>query len=236
MNGSPPGGGVVSSIPMSCSRVAAAAFLFLELVCSPAAARSRHQPRPTPQAAPGDFAYYVLSLSWSPQYCAGAGDGDPQCSEGRRLGIVAHGLWPQYEKGWPESCGGGPLEGALVDAVLDIMPSPKLIRHEWEKHGTCSGLLAADYFLEIRKALAGIHTPPTFQGPSATVATTPEGFRRAFLDANPRLGEADVAIECSGRYLQEVRVCLDRNLAPRQCSPDVRDHCAGPQMIVRPVR
>ena len=160
------------------------------------------------------------------------------CREGgpRRFGFVAHGLWPQYEKGWPEACGGGPLERALIDRMIDIMPSPKLIRHEWEKHGTCSGLSAAEYFGKVREAFEQVKIPPAFEGPAATVATTPQKFRRAFLEANPALGERSVALQCSGRYLQEVRVCLDPQLAPRNCSAEVRDRCAGPQMLVRPVR
>ena len=53
---------------------------------------------------PGQFDYYVLALSWSPSYCAGeAGQNDQQqCAPGRRFAFVVHGLWPQYNKGWPE--------------------------------------------------------------------------------------------------------------------------------------
>lgn len=45
----------------------------------------------------GDFDYYVLSLSWSPTWCALEGDerGSPQCDADRDLGWVLHGLWPQ---------------------------------------------------------------------------------------------------------------------------------------------
>jgi ribonuclease T2 len=178
----------------------------------------------------------VLALSWSPQHCATTGGRDPQCSGPRRFGFVAHGLWPQHERGWPESCGEGALADDLVQRMMDIMPSSRLIRHEWEKHGTCSGLSAAEYFDKVREAFAEIRIPPSFQGPSATVTTTPAKFRRAFLDSNPALADDGVAVQCSGRYLQEVRVCLDKDLAPRRCSPDVRDRCAGPQMLVRPVR
>ena len=54
----------------------------------------------------GDFDFYVLALSWSPSYCAIEGDGaDPaQCANGRPYAFVVHGLWPQYEKGYPRDC------------------------------------------------------------------------------------------------------------------------------------
>lgn len=54
----------------------------------------------------GDFDYYVLSLSWSPNWCATTGDHreSEQCDPARDLGWVVHGLWPQYESGWPSYC------------------------------------------------------------------------------------------------------------------------------------
>ena len=103
----------------------------------------------------GRFDYYVLSLSWSPQYCADApGDRDRrQCGSGRRYAFVLHGLWPQNERGFPQSCAeGGTLPRALVDDMLDVMPSPSLVRHEWATHGTCSGLTADAYFAAARRA------------------------------------------------------------------------------------
>jgi ribonuclease T2 len=223
---------------MTRARLVLICLLLCAVVSISVASRSHRRAHAMSEGRPGEFAYYVLSLSWSPQFCAGSANGsaDPQCSGGRRFGFVAHGLWPQDERGWPESCGGRPLEGSVIERMLDIMPSPKLIRHEWEKHGTCSGLAPSDYFGKVREAFSSVRIPPSFRGPSASVRTTPEKFRRALLEANPHLAADEVAILCSGRYLDEVRVCFDKGLAPRRCASDVRDHCAGPEMIVRPVR
>src|SRR5580704_5376656 len=62
------------------------------------------------QNNPGEFDYYVLSLSWSPSFCEEAqerGNGgrsqQQQCG-GRPFSFVVHGLWPQYERGYPEYC------------------------------------------------------------------------------------------------------------------------------------
>ena len=58
------------------------------------------------QNEPGKFDYYVLALSWSPSYCQAAQERAPnrapdqQCS-GRPFSFVVHGLWPQYERGFP---------------------------------------------------------------------------------------------------------------------------------------
>src|SRR5690606_30212477 len=88
----------------------------------------------------GDFDFYVLSLSWSPSYCEAEGRSADrsQCGTGRDFAFVVHGLWPQFERGFPEFCStrGGEPDRASVDAMLDIVPSPSLVRYQWRKHGT----------------------------------------------------------------------------------------------------
>lgn len=192
----------------------------------------------SPAGVPGRFDYYVLSLSWSPQYCADARQRDArQCATGRRYAFVLHGLWPQYERGFPRACAsGGHLSRAVVDDMLDVMPSPSLVRHEWDKHGTCSGLAADAYFDAARRAYAAVVIPDRFRAPGQEVYVDPRRIERDFASANPGLGPDGIAVLCSGRYLQEVRICLDRDLRPRDCGRDVRDRCRGDEVIVRPVR
>src|ERR1700716_3343908 len=102
------------------------------------------------QNEPGKFDFYVLSLSWSPSFCEQAGDrksAQQQCGE-RPFSFVVHGLWPQYEKGFPEFCQNPAprLDRNIVSSMLDMMPSPRLIFNEWDRHGVCSGLPARGYF------------------------------------------------------------------------------------------
>ena len=54
----------------------------------------------------GAFDYYVMALSWSANWCAMEGDDrrDPQCDPGKGITWVVHGLWPQFETGWPSYC------------------------------------------------------------------------------------------------------------------------------------
>ena len=187
----------------------------------------------------GQFDYYVLSLSWSPQYCADApGDRDRrQCGSGRRYAFVLHGLWPQNERGFPQSCAeGGTLPRALVDDMLDVMPSPSLVRHEWATHGTCSGQTASAYFAAARRAFRSIAIPDRFRAPVREVYVDPRTIVGDFFRDNPALPPAGIAVLCSGRYLKEVRVCLDRSLHPRTCGREIRSRCRGDEVIVRPVR
>src|SRR6266496_2694367 len=119
------------------------------------------------QNAPGEFDFYVLSLSWSPSYCeeaeerGGGGRSQAQQCGGRPFSFVVHGLWPQYERGFPEYCQRpSPRLGRnIMTSMLDLMPAPGLIYNEWDKHGTCSGLGARAYFETIRKARAAVKIP-----------------------------------------------------------------------------
>jgi ribonuclease T2 len=111
----------------------------------------------------GQFDFYVLSLSWSPSFCAAAAERGSargptlQCGA-RPYSFVVHGLWPQYEKGFPEHCQvpAPRLYRGIVSSMLDLMPAPHLIYNEWDKHGTCSGLAPRAYFDTVRKAPDGI--------------------------------------------------------------------------------
>jgi ribonuclease T2 len=201
--------------------------------------------REAPTAAPvlqessSNFDYYVLALSWSPQHCATpAGRRDTmQCAGPRPYGFIVHGLWPQYERGWPADCDSPHrLEMDVTKSVMDIMPSERLIQHEWRKHGTCSGYPAKDYFALARKAYEAFKAPPAYGSPRSEVYVSPARYKKAVLEANPQLREKGVAVVCSGRFLQEVRVCLDKNLQPRDCGQGVRDTCSAKEIIVRPLR
>jgi ribonuclease T2 len=185
------------------------------------------------------FDFYVLALSWSPGFCATpAGRNEPeQCGPNRRFAFVLHGLWPQYEKGgWPESCSNEKVSEGIVESMLAIMPSRKLVEHEWEKHGTCSGVGTKEYFDEASSAFTSVRIPARFQQPARRIVVNAEEVRQEFVSANPGVG---FVVQCSGngRYLEEVRACLRTDLKGRACSREVeRDACRSKQVIMRPVR
>jgi ribonuclease T2 len=212
-------------------------LLFLVLLAGPAQAKHRKKHHPTQSPATAPFDYYVLSLSWSPEHCAGtAGHGDTQqCASARHFAFVLHGLWPQFASGYPESCTHTPLSSAVRNSMLDIMPSATLVGHEWTKHGTCSGLPPDEYFRKARAAFTGISIPSAYQHPTDAIVTDAENIKGAFRGANPNLTADEVAVLCRGKFLQEVRVCLDQDLRPRPCGRGVEDDC-GTSVVIRPVK
>ncbi|MGB9990830.1 ribonuclease T2 family protein [Massilia sp. SM-13] len=193
---------------------------------------------------PGDFDYYILSLSWSPDYCASRGDSDPaQCAAGRRLGFVLHGLWPQYDyKKFPSNCSEEKLPDALRKRYAGMYPSPKLIGHEWEKHGTCSGLGPEGYLALSAKLHDGLKIPAPYQRPVKPLRVDTAGLVQAFQAANPGMQPSSVLPFCSGsgRFLRELRVCYARDGSSRSCSsPEVRrsrKSCGQETFLLQSVR
>lgn len=200
-----------------------AAIFLLFLSVSPAFAQKTGKP--------GQFDYYVLSLSWSPTWCAtkaGREDGE-QCASPRQLGFVVHGLWPQYAKGgFPEQCAAAqPLPSPVIDSILPIMPSRKLVQHEWTRHGTCAGTPPTEYFGKTREAFERLRIPKPFQSPQHPQTMAVEQVESLFLAANPGLTPQAVSVVCRGHHAAEIRVCLDKDLNFRDCARDVRDRCKG---------
>jgi ribonuclease T2 len=191
------------------------------------------------QNEPGKFDFYVLALSWSPSYCEQAGERAPaqQCGE-RPFSFVVHGLWPQYEKGFPEFCQNPAprLDRNIVSSMLDLMPAPRLIFHEWDKHGVCSGLPARGYFETIRKARAVVKIPPEYLAPAAALTVTPDEVEDAFVKANPGMSRTGIAITCGGPRLSEVRICLSRDLQFRECAEIDKRACKRDKLSMPPVR
>jgi ribonuclease T2 len=184
----------------------------------------------------GDFDFYVLSLSWSPTYCATAGPraDAKQCGAAKPHAFVVHGLWPQYERGFPSDCrvtGRQPTR-AQVDDMLDIMPSVGLVRHEWRKHGTCSGLDPRAYFETVRRAAAKVAIPDAYRDAGRDQELTPAEIERAFVDANPSLRPSMIAVGCREGMMNEVRVCMTRELAFRPCAEVDRRACRAPRLSV----
>jgi ribonuclease T2 len=189
---------------------------------------------------PGQFDYYVLSLSWSPTWCGtkqGRQDAE-QCGGQRRYGFVVHGLWPQYSKGgYPAQCASPePLPTPLVESMLPVMPSRQLIWHEWKKHGTCAGSAATDYFAKTRAAYERVRIPKVFQAADQPQTLAVEQIEKLFQAANPTLAAESVSVVCRGHHAAEVRVCVDKDLNFRPCARDVRDRCKGNQALFPAVR
>ena len=186
----------------------------------------------TPLAAQdraGDFDYYVLSLSWSPNWCdlEGRARNSPQCDPDADFGWVLHGLWPQYDRGYPQDCRTSfvPPSRRETEAMADIMGTSGLAWYQWNKHGSCSGLAPQAYYRTARAAFESIRIPQAFRKLTRDVTLPASLIEDAFVDANPDLPRDGVTITCKAGAIQEARICLTRDLEPRSCGADVIRDC-----------
>ncbi|HTY50656.1 MAG TPA: ribonuclease T2 [Steroidobacteraceae bacterium] len=203
------------------------------LLAATAHARHAHH-APESGGVPGQFDYYLLSLSWSPAYClVHPEDRGRQCRT-RGLGFVLHGLWPQFDGGgYPQNCAAdATLDEAAFQVGRTIYPSPKLVSHEWGRHGSCSGLAPLLYFRTADRARALVRIPPAFDAPRLDTAMTAQQIAASFIAANPGIPADGIAVGCSRGRLAEVRVCLTRDLKPRSCGRGVRNSCPRVPVVV----
>lgn len=197
-------------------------------------------PRFAQGEVPASFDYYVLSLSWSPQYCASARDRPEdrvQCQH-RRFGFVVHGLWPQDRAGSPSYCRSREprtVADEILRETISIMPSERLIKHQWNKHGTCSGLDQHRYFAATRQAFESLQIPEAVLQGRLTY-TTRRNLLAAIRESNPSVPETALVLRCDSADLSELRVCLSRNLEPRPCGRQIRGNCPATGIRIRPLR
>ena len=191
------------------------------------------------------FDYYVLALSWSPSFCLTneaqrakpADQASGQCASGSASAFVLHGLWPQYEIGYPSDCAAGQPARPVFDQAKGLWPDEGLARYEWRKHGTCSGKGPSAYFADVRQALAKVIIPPDWTKPKQEMKLKPIEVERAFLDHNPQLRPGMLAVTCQKGLLQEVRICLSKDVnAFRPCPDVVKSACRADRITIPAVR
>ncbi len=210
--------------------------LFSLSVTSTLQARSHHK-KPQKHRS---FSYYMLVLSYAPDFCAQpSGDKDArECGIGHHVGFVVHGLWPQGEttRG-PENCGSSSrVSQDIVDATLSYIPTGSLIQHEWTAHGSCSGLTAEDYFALLRKARDSVKIPDDLNQPDQQLQLNPADFASKFASTNPSFRSEAFRISCyPSKELQEMRICLNKDLSPRACGSSA-GQCQAKSVTMLPVR
>ena len=164
---------------------------------------------------PGRFDYYLLNLSWSPEFCS-LHDTNAQCST--RPGFIVHGLWPENNDGtWPAFCAErqGPVR---PEENLDITPDASLLAHEWAKHGTCTMLSAEEFFAMEHRAFHSVVIPKLFADLDHEVLLKPEAIAELFAKANPAFPAGSFVVSCGNNRLTAIEACLSKDgLKPMAC-------------------
>lgn len=220
-------------------RLGFALFLLTLLLSLPGQllAKHHHTHANSSDATPGIFDFYLLNLSWAPEFCSThtSSRSSSECDPSRHYGFIVHGLWPENEDGsYPQNCAPAqPVAQPIVQQSLPLMPDRGLIQHEWATHGTCSGLASADYFAAIRKAYEKVQVPQEFRATTQQQSIRPVEIEQKFAAGNHAPKDA-FRVSCSQGEMVAVEVCMTKDLQFRQCGPGVRD-CQSPQVLLRPI-
>jgi ribonuclease T2 len=214
------------------TRIVSPCLLCFLLLITPLAQAKKKHPNP-----PAEFDYYLLSLSWAPNFCAShPSDHSNECAAGNHAAFVLHGLWPQSNSGAPPmSCApASPVAQNLADHMLQFMPTRNLIQHEWEKHGTCSGLSSADYFARVEQAFKSVRVPQQYPDLKQDQKLGVSKVEASFASQNHALENA-FRISCHAGDLVGLEVCLNKELEFQACTKTVRE-CPGSEVLLRPTK
>ena len=188
------------------------------------------------ESAPSQFDYYLLSMSWAPTYCAEhPTDKSSECKIGGRTAFVLHGLWPQSTSGPPPmSCApASPVAASIVDHMLQFFPTRGLIQHEWEKHGTCSGLSSSDYFSKVEQAYTSVHVPSRYLQMGSQQQIAVSEIEHDFATLN-QADDKSFRISCHAGGLVALEACLDKELQYQACTPSITECPTGQVTLLPP--
>lgn len=189
------------SLTLAVAALCSACFL-------PAHARSQQK------GQPGHFDFYLMNLSWSPEFCAIQGT-SPECKA--HPGFILHGLWPQNNDGtYPVFCSDEPGP-ADPQQDLDITPDLGLLQHEWAKHGTCSGVGPQRFFAMEHTAFHSLRIPSQIADLHQEISMTPDRILGLFAAANPDFPANSILLSCGHNQLTAVEVCFSKDLKPIAC-------------------
>ena len=190
--------------------------------------------------ADAPFDYYVLALSWAPSWCRLEGDARDAatCDPSADAGFTLHGLWPQFEKGYPEFCRSSQRDPSRRETaeVADLFGSSGYAWYQWKKHGRCAGLDPADFYDAAREAVSRVRQPGILARIGREISLAPGVIEEAFLEDNPDLDADGITITCRHGHIMEARICLTPELDFRDCAPDIRRDCTSASAIFPPIR
>jgi len=166
------------------------------------------------------IAAYLLALYWSPEACRSnipESDKAIQC-EANSFGFTVHGLWPNGpDRVHPRYCRPSPpMRVKTVKANLCMTPSPWLLQHEWQAHGTCQWATPEAYFRKARQVRSRLNVPDLTPGPGEVM--TAGEIRQAFIRGNRGMTAEGLNVRVNKQNrLTEVWVCMDLKFRLAAC-------------------
>jgi ribonuclease T2 len=124
----------------------------------------------------------------------------------------------------------------MTASMADIMGDGGLAWYQWKKHGVCSGLEADAYFDLARRAYNSVTRPAVFRKLDKSVKLPAKLVEEAFIKVNPMIDPDELTVTCMDGRIQEVRICLSKDLTPVPCGADVIKDCTMKDALFDPIR
>jgi ribonuclease T2 len=186
------------------------------------------QPWPVQTPPPGEvqsgvtIAYYLLTISWAPEWCRTNGQGSATAQRlecGKPFGFVLHGLWPNGSAPpYPRYCRPvGGIPARLVRQMYCRTPSPELLQHEWAAHGACGWTDPQSYFKQSSRLYDRVVMPRVEKIPADEL--TAGVLRQAFTARNRWMRPDMIWVQTGeAQRLTEIRICHDLKFRPMSCT------------------
>jgi ribonuclease T2 len=81
-----------------------------------------------------------------------------------------------------------------------------------------------------------VKIPEAYLDPKQILTVTPDEVEEAFVEANPGLTRDAIAVTCGSRRLDEVRICMGKDLRFRSCPEIDARACRRDKVVMPPVR
>ncbi len=211
-------------------------FIFALVVLSCCAGRAFAQQA---DSTPGHYDFYLLNLSWSPEFCDTLNTLTPAEQAARTStecaaphAFVLHGLWPQnFDGTYPADCSkrAGPRSW---ERYLDLTPDIDLLKHEWSKHGTCTTLSPDAYFSTAREAYTSVAIPAAFKQLNQALTIAPSAILTMFYTANPGFPQGSFAVACTSGKFIAIEACFSKAVQPIACQRV--SSCSASTIVVEP--
>lgn len=173
---------------------------------------------------------YVLAITWQPGFCEHVPykGRKPECdsmADGRLVvaNLTLHGLWPNRKECGIRygSCSSTPIDlrQDTLEFVRPWMPNfhfgNDFGNYEWKKHGTCQSLDDDAYFRQAATAVKTVNDSAIGEYIRANIGgriSRQEFFRKVEAAAGNDKADNNFTLFCSGKYLNEIRIELPREL------------------------
>jgi len=197
-----------------------------------------------------EITIYVFAYSWTPGFCYTTNPSYPGCVDPKPYwteNFTVHGLWPQYDTtGYPSYCSTESFDPDVPmeigwDTMITYYPDVKyqetspdydsFWEHEWDKHGTCSGLSQYDYFQQAILLAETFVTPEVLHKYiNTTNSLSASTLRDSFG------GSAYTALQCSNtNILTGVYTCWSHSpVLQIECPESVQseDTCSADNLTI----